>query len=114
MLGVLRYMARLADMTRERTMAQPKIFPLLPALTCASVRLFSFIQAFPKRAGEYQTPPRTKAEMPATATAIQLGVIKMGVLCLGDRVFGFSRFEYIGYFSSGPGKGIETGKNGDG
>src|ERR1700761_2365944 len=78
MLGVLRYMARLADMMRDRIRAQPKIFPLLPDLILWGVKSFSFIQAFPKRAGEYQTPPRTKAEMPATATAIQLGVINGG------------------------------------
>jgi hypothetical protein len=42
--------------------------------------LFSFIQAFPNKAGEYHTHPNTKAEIPATATASQLTVSMFGLI----------------------------------
>src|SRR5580704_5279667 len=49
------------------------------------LRLFSFIQAFPNKAGEYQTPPRAKAESPATRTAIQLTIINQDI-CYGPNL----------------------------
>ena len=71
--GSAKNMARLAAITNENMAVAPKIFPLLPpALICSSVKLLSFIHAFPKRFGEYQMPPMINAEMPATNTASQL------------------------------------------
>src|SRR3712207_760429 len=74
-------MAGLAAITSERINDQPKIFALLPAWTSATVRLFSVIQALPKRAGEYHMPPNTKAETAAANTAIQLTVLMSIIKC---------------------------------
>src|SRR5437667_10316986 len=70
--GTARNIARLAAIIREKIAVNPKIFPLLPFFISSSVRLFSFIHAFPNKPGEYQIPPTTKDEIPATNTASQL------------------------------------------
>jgi hypothetical protein len=64
--------ARLAAMMSDRIKPQPKIFVELPFFTSSSENLFSLIHALPNNIGEYQTPPNTNAEMPATSTASQL------------------------------------------
>jgi 2-polyprenyl-6-methoxyphenol hydroxylase-like FAD-dependent oxidoreductase len=66
---------RLAAAISVKRKAQPKILALFPWRMVSMERLFSFIQALPKRAGEYQTPPTTKAEIPATRMASQLIVL---------------------------------------
>src|SRR5262245_7925435 len=70
--GSARNIPRLAAINKEKIKVQPKIFPVLPFLISSSVRLLSFIQALPNKPGEYQIPPTTKDEMPATSTANQL------------------------------------------
>src|ERR1044072_6552802 len=65
--GVAKNMARFTDINSEKISVKPKIFPLLPPfLICSSVKLLSFIQARPNSPGEYQMPPTTNDEIPAT------------------------------------------------
>src|SRR5688572_28751900 len=72
-VGSERNMPRLTAISKEKIKVKPKILPLLPPfLICSSVKPLSFIQAFPKRPGEYQMPPTANAETPATKTASQL------------------------------------------
>src|SRR5690349_10316152 len=86
--GSTRNMPRLAAITSEKIKVKPKIFPLLPPVfICSSVRLLSFIQAFPNKPGEYHIPPTTKEEMPATKTASQLIVLKSIIIDFGVYVF---------------------------
>lgn len=73
--GSTRNIPRLAAIKREKTNVHPKIFDELPFLTSASVNPLSFIHALPNKPGEYQIPPTTKEEMPATNTASQLIVL---------------------------------------
>src|ERR1044072_7133120 len=64
--GVAKNIARFTDISSEKISVKPKIFPLLPPfLICSSVKLLSFIQAFPKSPGEYQMPPTTNDDIPA-------------------------------------------------
>jgi sensor histidine kinase YesM len=51
------------------------------------VKLLSFIQAFPNKPGEYQMPPTTKEDMPATKTASQLIVLKSIIIDFGVYVY---------------------------
>src|SRR3982751_3833111 len=71
---LLKNIPRLTAITNESKIDKPNIFPLLPCLMSSSVRLVSLIHALPNRAGEYQIPPTTKAEIPAASTASQFNV----------------------------------------
>src|SRR5690242_6471598 len=108
--GVLRNMARFTAMMRVKISDQPKIFALLPACTSSTVRLFSVIQALPKSAGLYQTPPSIKAEIAAARTASQFTVLMSIALILGDYRW---YPESIFYFSPDELKRNEAGKKGD-
>src|SRR5204863_5727235 len=70
--GSVRNIPRLTAISREKINVHPNTFPLFPRFTSSSVKLLSFIHAFPNNPGEYQMPPTTKEEIPATKTASQL------------------------------------------
>ena len=76
-----RNIPRLTDINKEKTAVNPKIFPLLPERICSSVNPDSRIQIFPNKPGEYQIPPTTKADNPATKTASQL-ILLISILLL--------------------------------
>src|SRR3569833_272702 len=76
-----RNIARLTAMMSEKKAVKPKVLPMLPDLSCSSVSLLSAIQAFAKRAYEYQMPPTKKADRPASTTASQLMSDKF--MCFG-------------------------------
>jgi hypothetical protein len=67
--GSARNMARFTDMISASRKDQPNIFDYLLFCTNSVAKLFSFIQALPNKAGEYHTPLRTNAEIPAAKTA---------------------------------------------
>src|SRR6185312_12072142 len=72
-VGALRNIARLIDMMSVRRKLMPKTLPILVA-GGVSPKPLARCQALPKTAGEYQRPPRTKAEMVATRMAQMLRV----------------------------------------
>src|SRR5262249_38595732 len=72
--GSARNMPRLAAINREKINVHPNILPLFPPFTSLSLRLLLFIQALPNRPGEYQIPPTTNEETPATNMASQFNV----------------------------------------
>jgi hypothetical protein len=72
-VGALRNMARLKDITRLRMKLMAKIFGVL-AGGAASAKPLAFSQTLPKRNGAYQRPPRRKAERAATRMAQRLRV----------------------------------------
>src|ERR1700748_116040 len=78
-LASAKNIARFTAIINENKAAKPKVRPLLLAAICSAVKLLSFIQAVPNNAGEYQMPPKAKAEMPATITASQL-IVEMSMI----------------------------------
>src|SRR4051812_20237726 len=66
-----RNMARLADITTEKTKAKPKTLPIFRFPSCSVVKLLSAIQTRPKMAGEYQSLPSANADNAAATTANQ-------------------------------------------
>ena len=77
----LRNSAKLKAITIEKSKVSPKIFGIYLFLRSSGEKWFSFIQAFPKRSGEYQSPPIQKFESAATITANQL-TVEISTLCL--------------------------------
>src|SRR6266568_7407580 len=73
--GVLRNMARLMDIISVRRKLMPKILAMLVGAG-ASVKALARCQALPKTAGEYQRPPRRKAETAAARIAQKLRVCR--------------------------------------
>src|ERR1700761_1297730 len=72
-LGSLRNIARLIDITSVRMKLMPKTLPIFVA-GGGSPKPLARCQALPKIAGEYQRPPSTKAEIAATRMAQKLRV----------------------------------------
>src|SRR5689334_596369 len=70
-LASARNIARFADISNEKTKARPKTLPMFRLPSSSVVKWVSAIQARPKMAGEYQSPPSAKAEKAAARTANQ-------------------------------------------
>jgi len=75
--GSFRNIARLKAIINDQTKDQPKILAM-PDFSWPSVKPFSFIQAFPNRAGEYHNPPSKNVLSAATKTASQL-IVEMSI-----------------------------------
>src|SRR5580693_9642319 len=71
-LGPARKAARFAAMITAKISVKPKILNMLLLPKSASERLLADIQAWPNKALEYHSPPRTKVETAAATTASKL------------------------------------------
>src|SRR5215831_18444434 len=71
-LGSARKAARLMAITSAKTKARLKIFAMFDFARSSWFSWLTDIQARPKSAGEYQSPPSTNVEIAAASTASQL------------------------------------------